>query len=80
MQRQQLCQFGRIQRRVVSGEARFEPEHDRKAGRGASRFRKSRARLNEEGIKLILGVQGGVCVSCIQLCQEIIEKERAKAP
>ena len=29
--------------------------------------------------KLILGVYGGVCVDCVDLCQEIIEKPDSKA-
>lgn len=41
---------------------------------------KSRIQLDSAGIKLILGVYGGICVSCIKLCQEVMEKEGVKTP
>ena len=41
---------------------------------------KDRDRLNSEGVKLILGLNGGVCVECVGLCQDIISTEGAKAP
>ena len=35
---------------------------------------------NREAVKkLILGVHGGVCVDCVELCQDIIEKARLES-
>ena len=38
----------------------------------------SRAQLDSAGVKLILGVYGGICVSCIELCREVMETEGIK--
>jgi hypothetical protein len=41
---------------------------------------KGRAQLDGAGVKLILGVYGGICVGCVQLCQDVMEQEGAKTP
>jgi hypothetical protein len=41
---------------------------------------KSRAQLDGAGVKLILGVYGGICVGCVQLCQDVMEQAGAKTP
>ncbi len=30
--------------------------------------------------KLILGVRGGVCLDCVYLCLELIQKDKAQSP
>ena len=30
--------------------------------------------------KLILGVHGGICIDCVYLCLELIQKEGAQSP
>ncbi len=39
---------------------------------------KNRDRLDSTGVKLILGVHGGVCVECVNLCREIIGEAEIK--
>ena len=34
--------------------------------------------LTSKGIKLILGVQGGICVACVGLCQDVIESNKCE--
>ncbi|HZT41560.1 MAG TPA: hypothetical protein VFA07_05205 [Chthonomonadaceae bacterium] len=41
---------------------------------------KSRIQIESAGLKLILGVYGGICLGCIRLCQEVMEKEGVKTP
>lgn len=39
---------------------------------------RSRTQLDSAGVRLILGVNGGVCANCVLLCQSVIDEATAK--
>ena len=39
---------------------------------------RSRSRLQDLNVKLLLGMQGGICIDCVGLCQQVIDEDKRK--